>query len=431
MSRAFRDREREGSFDFEALETKTRDVMHHCGAILLTEILNSEDASSLSSECDCGGVYKHQVYREKTFETVLGPVVKRRSIQKCNICGAWRAAEDVVLDVVDTIFSPGLRRIDAKTGGEVCFKKAREMIWDLAGIRMTAKQVERISESVGDDIALRQQKIVDDAMSGMEIESDVSSRILYIAADGTGIPVLKKETQGRKGKNPDGSAKTREVKLGAVFTQTKTDEKGNPIRDPGSTTYVGKIESVDDFGPRLYVEALRRGISNAGKVVFIGDGAVWLWNLADEHFHGAIQIVDYYHACEHLGGLAKLFYPDDEVGRMRWLKKLKGFLWNGRIKKICGELRGLKARGKKKKAVDREISYFEKNESRMRYKKFRELGLFIGSGVVEAGCKSVIGSRLKQSGMHWTVDGANSIIALRCEIESGRFEEYWESRRAI
>lgn len=421
---------RQDGFDLEALEGATKAAMLRCGAIMLEHVLKEEDGSSLDRSCSCGGNFTKEKRVRKTIRTVVGNVALKRTYQRCNSCGDWRVPQDIVLDVANTGFSPGLRRMMAKTGAEVCFDKARDMIGDLAGLRVTDKEVERVAEGVGGDIACRDESSVSAVMADEIPVPKEAPSTLYIAADGTGVPVLRRETKGRKGKAADGIARTREVKLGAIFTQTTTDEKNTPVRDPLSTTYVGKIESCDDFGPRLYAEAFRRGCGKAERVVFIADGAPWLWNLADEHFGGATQIVDYYHAAEHIGNLAKLLYPEDKVGKKRWFKKLKKYLRKGDIEKVVSILSSLNVRGKKKEEVEKTTAYFEKNKNRMRYGKFRREGLFIGSGVVEAGCKSVIGARLKQSGMHWSVRGANDIITLRCCIESGYFEDYWESRRA-
>jgi len=422
--------ERDGSFDLEALESAAKGVILRCGAVVLERLLEHEDGSGLDKTCACGGTFSVQKTVEKTITTVMGRVMIARTYQRCGGCGNWRVPEDVALDVEKTGFSPGLRRMMAMTGAELCFDKARDMIRNLAGIEVTDKDVERIAEAIGADVARKEEEDMESAMADELPASDEKPPILYIAPDGTGVPVLKRETEGRKGKGADGTARTREVKLGAIFTQTSKDKKGNPLRDPFSTSYVGKIENAEEFGKRLYTEAQKKGLANAKRVVVIGDGATWLWNLADEHFGKAIQILDYYHASEHLCGLAKILHPEDELARKKWLKPLLDYLWNGKIEKVLAKLRSLKLRGKKKKITENTINYFKNNKDRMRYDEYRKMNLFIGSGVVEAGCKSVIGSRLKQSGMHWSVRGANSIIALRCCIESGNFESYWESRRA-
>ena len=429
MRVAFGDRDRGGSYDLEALETYTGDVMHQCGARVLEGLLEVEDGRALGRICPCGGVFHDKKRQTKSVRTLMGDVRITHTHQRCARCGTWRAPEDVVLDVVHTGFSPGLRRAMGETAAEVCFEKAAGFLDRLAGVRVGAKNVERVAEAIGQDILARQQQTVLAALEGQLPTPTETPDTLYIADDGTGVPVRRKETQSRAGKHPDGIARTREAKLGALFTQITSDEEGNPVREAHSTTYVGKIESVDTFGPRLFAEAVRRGVEHARRVVVMGDGAVWIWNLADEYFPKAVQIVDYRHAQEHLSVIAKLVFPDDEKARKMWEKPLGDLLWDGDIPALTMALREIPLDGKNKETLDTTIDYFNTNHLRMRYRLFRELGLFIGSGVVEAGCRSLIGERLKCSGMHWSVSGANAIIALRCCLESNRFEHYWEERR--
>jgi hypothetical protein len=220
--------------------------------------------------------------------------------------------------------------------------------------------------------------------------------------------------------------------LGCVFTQTTWDQEGYPIRDPHSTTYTGAIETAEEFGKRRYLEAWKRGWSRAQKKVVMGDGAEWIWNLAEEHFPGAVQIVDLYHARQHLWALARKLYPNDEAGQKAWMKThQKRLLDKGKIEKRVDTLRSIiSANPEVAEKIRTEADYFERNAERMRYPKFRRQHLFVGSGVIEAGCQTVIGSRLRSSGMFWTVRGANAILALRCCRLNGSFEDYWEDRRA-
>jgi len=245
------------------------------------------------------------------------------------------------------------------------------------------------------------------------------------------VPVVKKETLGRKGKQAGQPAHTREAKLGCVFTQTCWDEEGYAIRDPDSTTYVGAIETAEEFGKRLYLEAWKRGWSRAKKKVVLGDGAEWIWNLAHQHFPGAIQIVDLYHARQHLWELVRKLYPNDEVQQKRWIMVQQNRLDKGKIEKLVLALRSIETTNPEvAEKLRTEAEYFERNAERMRYPTFRSQHLFVGSGVIEAGCKTVIAARLKRSGMFWTVRGANAILALRCCHFNARFEDYWEARRA-
>ena len=220
--------------------------------------------------------------------------------------------------------------------------------------------------------------------------------------------------------------------MGCVFTQAGWGSEGYAIRDTDSTTYTGAIETAEGFGKRISLEAWNRDWSRAEKKVVIADGAEWIWNLGDQHFPGAIQIVDLYHAGQHLWEVARKLHPNDEANQKAWMKiHQKRLLDKGKIEKLVASLRSIESiHPDVLEKIRIEVDYFEKNAERMRYPKFRRQHLFVGSGVIEAGCKTRIGSRLKQSGMFWTVRGANDIIAVRCCHLNGRFEDYWESRRA-
>ena len=216
-----------------------------------------------------------------------------------------------------------------------------------------------------------------------------------------------------------------------MFTQTTWDKDGYAIRDLDSTTYVAAIEPAEEFGKRLYLEVWKRDWSHAEKKVVLGDGAEWIWNIANQHFPGAIQIVDLFHARQHLWDLARKLYPNQEAEQRRWMMIHQNMLDGGKIEDLVAALRSIDSSiSELAEKIRVEAGYFEKNADRMRYPEFRRQHLFVGSGVIEAGCKTVIGSRCKQSGMFWTVRGANAILALRCTHLNGRFEDYWEARRA-
>jgi hypothetical protein len=230
---------------------------------------------------------------------------------------------------------------------------------------------------------------------------------------------------GREGKGPDGKARTREVKLGCVFTQTIFDDDGKPIRDPASTTYVGAIESSTDFGYRIKAEAARRGLASAKRVIALTDGAAYNKTIIEEHFSQATHVLDYYHAKEHLADFLR------DVCRLPadgpHFENLADLIWHGRTDELIQRMQTMLPRsGKRRKKGKTEINYFKNNACAMRYDQFREMGIFIGSGVIEGACKTLIGQRLKNSGMFWTVRGANPIIALRCCLASARFEQFWE-----
>ncbi len=297
-------------------------------------------------------------------------------------------------------------------------------------MRVTAKEVGRVSEAMGSQIEVVAGQERVQIMERNIVPFAPSVPILYVLIDGTGVPVIPSETEGRCGKQTE-LAKTREAKLGAVCTQTTVDSDGNPIRDEASTTYVGAIETAEEFGPRIYSEAVRRGLNRAKKVVVVGDGAVWIRGITEEHFSNAIQIVDLFHALEYLWDVGKLVYGPTGAVTARWFQRQKKELKEGDVKKVISAIKRLKPHNQSvREEIEKTLGYFEVNRGRMKYAEWIKEGLFVGSGIIEAGCKTIIGQRLKQSGMRWTVKGANSIIALRCCQISGRWEEFWENRAA-
>lgn len=410
-----------------------RSAMHRAGAHALTELLKFPSPDQRAMACPCGQSALYRELRSKTVLTVVGTVEVSRPYYLCPHCHAGQFPADQELDIIDTEFSPGVRRMQALVGQDASFDHGREHMKLLAGLEVTAKSVERVAESIGADITRCEQAEIDRALQlDLPVILGEPVPILYIEMDGTGVPVVKKETAGRKGKLDGLPAHTREVKLGCVFTQTKWDKEGYAIRDPDSTTYTGAIENAGQFGKRLYVEAWKRGWSRAEKKVVVADGAEWIWNLAREHFPGAIQIVDLFHARQHLEDLARLLHPTDTRRRNAWIGlHQKRWLDKGKIAKLVESLRRIQtADAELAKKIRNEADYFATNAARMNYPRFRQQHLFVGSGVIEAACKAVVGHRLKQSGMFWTLKGANSILALRCSHLNGRFEDYWESRRA-
>jgi hypothetical protein len=322
----------------------------------------SADPGYRGPRVDCG--HGHEAifagYREKAIDTVLGPVTLRRAWYHCARCGHGLAPRDAELGMAGQSMSPGLAAMTARAGAAVPFARAAGLLEDLAGIGLTVKRVERAAKAAGTTAAAASR-----ARAGLIARHKVVPLPpaplpdkLYAVIDGTGVPVTAKETAGRQGKGEDGRAR----------------------------------------------------------------GAAWIWNLAAATFPEATCIVDLYHAREHLHSLTRalefmlLDHKDD------WLAARLEDLDYGYIDGIEAAVREYPLEGIKKDEVERELGYFRNNAPRMRYHWFRSRGLFVGSGVVEAGCKAVIGQRLKQSGMHWTVNGADAIITLRCAEASSQWE---------
>ncbi|HEV2732047.1 MAG TPA: ISKra4 family transposase [Terriglobales bacterium] len=412
------------------MEMRVRAAAHQMGAKILQELLQAPGKFARERPCRCGQNACFQEMRPRMLLTAVGSVRFQRPYYLCSSCHQGQSPRDVELDVLHTEYSPGVRRMMALVGSNSSFAQGREQLEALAGLKITTKAVERQSEAIGSDIAAAERAEREQALQlELPTVSGPQIPVLYIEMDGTGVPMVTAEVRERIGKIAGERARTREAKLGCVFTQTRLDGKRRPVRDEASTTYTGAIETAEEFGLRLCQEAWQRGWSRAQRKVVLGDGAPWIWNLADEHFPGATQIVDLYHARQHLWELATKLYATDAARRKACASRLQRKLDAGRIESLVAELQKFPTADRHvEEQIRIEADYFGRNAHRMRYPSFKKQRLFIGSGVIEAGCKTIIGSRLKQSGMFWTLRGANAILALRANRLSGRFEQYWENR---
>jgi hypothetical protein len=367
--------------------------------------------------------------REKVIQTILGPVRFARSRYVCPSCGLVEYPGDELLGVEGTGFSPGLRRLMTHAGSRQSFREAAEDLQLYGAMHAHPKDIEREAERMGREIDdwMREQASAALLGVGPEAAEQAPIPIFYTELDGTGAPMRKGELLETRGKGEDGEAKTNEVKLGCVYTQTALDEKGRPVRDPESTSYVGAIEKSVDFGHRLHAEAVRRGLWRAERVVVLSDGAAYNKSIAEEHFPQATHIVDLYHARERLSEFIKNGTPHAVEGAFH--EQCLALLDQGRIEELAHRLeRELPRKGKRRGAGLKQINYFVKRADQMRYGEFRRQGFFVGSGVIEAGCKTLIGKRFKNSGMFWSRRGVNAITAARCCLYSGRLEDFWADR---
>jgi hypothetical protein len=313
-------------------------------------------------------------------------------------------------------------------GAIVSFQEGSELLKELVGVTVDAKQVERTAEALGKEIAEDERTYTepDDALS--------LPQTLYLGMDGTGIPLRAEELAGRAGKQADGLAKTGEVKLCTLWSAESFDAEGVPIRDEESVTYSAALESAfapdtaaerSPFAQRVWREATRRRFCRVRRQVVLGDGAPWIWNIVEEQFPEALQIVDRFHAQEHLSDLGKALYGPTHPRATQWAERRTRELHSGKFQDLLAAIRRQISRSDEARRC---LHYFQTNRERMRYPEFHAQGLCTSTGVVEAGCKVAIGTRLKRAGMHWTVRGANAIVALRCCKLSGRFQDFWERR---
>jgi hypothetical protein len=409
----------------EAAEAVLRAGLLRLGGSMLGEVL-SADRGYRGPRVPCGQGHEAEFagYRDKSFDTALGLVTVTRAWYHCAACRHGLAPRDAELGVAGESMSPGLAAMNDRAAAAVPFRDAARLLEDLAGIRLTAKRAERAAEASGAAVAAagRDGAALIAARRLVPLPPSPLPDKLYAVIDGTGVPMTAKETAGREGKGEDGRARTREVKLAVFFTQDRLDKDGYPVRDRASTSVIATFEPAGVFAGLVKAEGIRRGADHVRQLTILGDGAPWIWNIATAKFPGATQVVDLFHAREHLHDLARRleFMLGDR--KDEWLAARLEDLDYGYIDGITAAARRYPLVGVKKDEVETALGYFENNAPRMRYHWFRQCGLFVGSGVVEASCKTIVGQRLKQSGMHWTVNGADAIIALRCHDASRTWE---------
>jgi len=417
-----------GGIDFEAVETQARRLALDIMGKAVRARLNADhgDAAGARLPCACGGSARYAGRRDKTFTTVLGEMTLSRAWYHCGDCGRGFAPRDRELGMADSSLSPGALRMTGLAAARLSFAESGALLRELAGLDIDPKSVERHAGALGGEMA-------DDERRVTEPEPN-QAHTLYLGVDGTGVPVRKSETAGRAGKQPDGSAKTREAKVAVVWSAESFDKQGAPVRDPDSASYNAAIETAacrdtdaepPPFVRRVLREARRRGFDDAPRRAVLGDGAAWIWNLADEHFPGAVQIVAVFHAKQHLFDTAKAIYGAGSELADAWGKQRRDELDRGRLDEL---LAALDVHATSCESARKDRDYFSRNRKRMRYPAFRAMGLCVTTGIVEGACKNLVGGRLKRGGMHWTVNGANAILALRCAVIGNRFDDFWKRR---
>jgi hypothetical protein len=407
----------EGVADFAALETALLAALKHDGARWLEELLNDPalpcpNHPPRADEENFGP-------RPKAVLLTLGWITLRRAYFYSAQRQEGRFALDAALGLVDS-YSPGVARWMCRAAALAgSYQAASQDLLTYAALAIDARQIQRMVTQMAPRMTQWRE-------AQGPVFHPAAGDIFCVGTDGTGAPMRRKELRGRKGKN--GRARTREVKVGTVFTHRKPGQPDQrPERDYDSTTYIADIVSAKEFGTRLRAEAMRRGIAKAKTIVFLGDGARWVWELARINFPEAICVLDYYHACERLTLLSQALYGEGSAAAKQRFRQWRKALLKDKITKIIAQAKAdLPARGPSRKAAQKQIGYFQRNQSRMLYQTFRQAGYFIGSGVVEAGCKTVVGQRLKLSGMLWSRKGASDLLTVRCALLSGWFESFWK-----
>lgn len=365
--------------------------------------------------CGCGGQQRFEGYRSIGVMTVLGAVRYERAYYRCAHCGGTHYQGDAEMGLAEGRFSLPAQEAVALVCSEMPFESGVEMLGRLTGIEVSNSQAQRITERHGQELE-RRAEVEREGLLGGELQLLPEGRAerLYVAADGLKMAFTDD---------------WHETKIGAVY-DVRAGADG--IDEPHRVSYVcGAREGPEAFGGRLYQEAAHRGVEQAQEQVVIGDGAPWIWNLMAEHFPRAVQILDFYHATERLHEVGRAVYGEGTDRARAWAEANTERLWTGRLSGVLRSLRALRpASAGGREAVRLAIGYYQDNRGRMDYPGYRARGYHVGSGVVEAACKTVVAARCKRSGMRWSKDGAQSVLALRSQRLNRRWDSYWQPLKA-
>ncbi len=408
---------RDGLGDMTWLELGLRDSSRNaCRAVveglLAMPGLRIPGAERRENERRIGGV-------ERTVHTLFGDVTVKRDWYKAPSDATGRYPLDRALGLVDG-YTPALASLICRNAAREPFTHAGEDFKAYTGLDVDARQFQRLGLRVG----LEAERF----LRADHGPGTATPPRVYVLADGTGAPLRHKELEGRKGKGPDGKAQTHEIKVGALFTEHPQPGE-DPWRDSNSTTYIATDERCGPFGCMIRAEYGRR-FAGQPQTVALGDGAAWIWEQFRINLPWAVQIVDFHHGAEHVASLAEQVHPRGSSEWKKLRRKWTGKLWNGKLDAFFCSVRAALPPAMAE-AGEKALDYFETNRERMHYDQFRAQGFFIGSGVVEAACKTLIGQRFKGTGMHWSQRGLKQLMAIRTALFSGRYEDFWSWRESM
>lgn len=346
--------------------------------------------------CECGELARYVRDYEKRVISLHGERKIVRSYYHCGNCGKGFCPIDRTLELDGGCTTIAVRAKIARLAALVPFGRCALELEHLCRIKVSAKTVERVAELVGSQIGKAAAQIEAHVLSGLADEPELAPERLYITVDGAMAPMK------------DG---WRECKVGAVY-EASMNSKGDVVaRD---IEHVGTFGDAETIGDKLYALAFRRGVERCSDVVMLGDGGRWIWKQAKNNFPEATQILDFYHAAEHLSDIAKAWHGVQTPKAEEWLQNRCEDFLEGRWDKAMRSIRAWKPLEEADiKTKQDNLGYFTRNRDRMHYDKYRSNNMHIGSGIAESSCKCVVQARLKQSGMRWTPDGAESILQLR------------------
>src|SRR5436309_10726665 len=415
---------------------------------------------------ECGHKQHVVDYRTKQILTMMGKVEFKRAYYQCQReeeqkgekdeqkqrCPG-RAPADHIWGIDQRRTTPGVQEAVSYLCARLTFEEAAETFSRFLPLKMSARQAQNLMEPVGKALADEEEKVLKALFeqaaqkhtSVQELQEHLAFKSierLYIETDGImerlrrGTVAMEEKEKTRKGDV------YREMKVGVIFEAERGRERSELAPDvwidtpkQNSMRYVARRTAKGDFDQLLYGLARQSGLEQAKQIVVLGDGAPWIWKLACEHFPGAVQIVDLYHAQEHVWQVARAVYGPQTEAATVWAKQACDLLVHGKIEELVAGIAALPPiapePGESRSVPEKAVDYFTTNAARMRYPTFRAQGMHVGSGIAEAACKTVVATRLKRSGMRWTPAGLDALLPLRTSVLNQTYDAFWEGQARL
>ena len=457
--------------DLKGLEEKIYQGIFNIGRKVMEGRMKQGNASEpvpTKMQGACGHPQKLVGYRSKKLLTLFGEVEWKRAYYQCQVeedkvpdaepdkaakCSHGRAPADERWGVQGPRTTPGVQQAISYLCAMLTLEEAAETFRRLLPLRMSARQALNLMQPVGKALAQREDEVVqalfEEAVQSQTQEGEQAAHKagkeidrLYIELDGIlarmrrGSVPMEEEERKRKGDV------YREMKVGAVFLAERGPERSELAPEvwvdtpkAGSLRYVARRTAKGGFGQLLYALAQQSGLSRAKQIVVLGDGAPWIWKLVAEHFPGAVQIVDLYHAQQHVWEVAHAVFGPGSVQACIWAKQACTLLVQGQIEDLVAAIGQLPtippAPNESRSVPEKAMNYFATNAQRMRYPAVRAQGMHVGSGIAEAACKTVVDTRAKRTGMRWTPDGLDAILPLRTAQLNHTYDEFWEQQSRL
>ncbi len=421
-----------GVADLDGIEIAIRDVAHSSGAAMYRPLPGRVGAELPTPGCPtCGKPMERHRKLGKSFASRLGPVEAGRTCRRCRGCGSGFFPPDRAPGLEGQTATPRAAGVVADAVVSDSFGEASRELRTLAGARVPATTLRRWARELGEEAQRFEREVVEEGKPGAER--------VYIEADGTGVPMRRSETEGVRGRQEDGSARTREAKVIATFTAEGTHPKtGAPTKDGDSgavsalidsAAAVGGVSRASEFAGRLDRQLCRDGVYRAREVVPVSDGAAWITDVADglPAGMGKTYIPDVFHALEYASAALRALVGRDGAHRAR-LAETKARLLDGKVGRVIAELRPHRDRNRD---VAKRIDCFEANRERMRHDGYRARGMQIGSGQIGSCCRQMVATRFRRSGCRWSVRGANALLALKTCCRNLWWEQFvlWKAQR--